>query len=130
MDISRFKGLGEMDPPMNCGETTMDPEKPAPSSGLTLEDAVRADETFTILMGDKVEPQRSSLRRTPRYVVNLDIWYEKTSYHDLYFSLRCQKDRLRKKPPKNAGTIFHSAAGGRRPAAPAGCCRPPGLPNG
>ena len=54
IDISRFKGLGEMNP-TSCGETTMDPEKRT-LRRIELDDAVRADETFTILMGEKVEP--------------------------------------------------------------------------
>ena len=71
IDISRFKGLGEMDP-HELWETTMDPEKRT-LKRIELEDAVAADEIFTILMGEKVEPRKEFIEKNARYVVNLDI---------------------------------------------------------
>ena len=71
IDISRFKGLGEMDPE-ELWETTMDPEKRT-LRRITLDDAVRADEVFTILMGEEVEPRREWIESNAKYVVNLDI---------------------------------------------------------
>ena len=71
IDISRFKGLGEMDP-HELWETTMDPEKRS-LRRITLGDAVKADEIFTILMGENVEPRKEWIEANAKYVVNLDI---------------------------------------------------------
>ena len=70
VDISRFKGLGEMDA-HELWETTMDPEKRT-LRRITLEDAILADETFTVLMGEKVEPRKEYIEQNAKYVVNLD----------------------------------------------------------
>ncbi len=71
IDISRFKGLGEMDA-HELWETTMDPEKRS-LRRITLEDAVAADQVFNILMGEEVEPRRDWIESNAKYVVNLDI---------------------------------------------------------
>ena len=71
IDISRFQGLGEMDP-HELWETTMDPEKRS-LRRITLEDARRADEIFTVLMGEQVEPRKDWIERNARYAVNIDI---------------------------------------------------------
>ncbi|MFI3313339.1 MAG: toprim domain-containing protein, partial [Eubacteriales bacterium] len=70
VDISRNKGLGEMDA-HELWATTMDPETRT-LKRITLDDAQLADETFSILMGEKVEPRKEFIERNAKYAVNLD----------------------------------------------------------
>ena len=71
VDIQRYKGLGEMDG-AELGDTTMDPRHRILIK-VNMEDAVEADATFSVLMGDNVEPRREFIQTNAKYVTNLDI---------------------------------------------------------